>query len=87
MTSAKLRLSRDVSDLHPTRNKNILLFQDLVGLNALLLTQLDERELAFQLADLIGGFWICSRGNLSPPPHISCGRQTYSMVPTGDPAL
>jgi hypothetical protein len=86
MSHAKLRRLRDVSELHPTKIRNILLVRDLTVLNFALLIKLDEGELALQLADLIGGFSIFSRGDRTAPTHISCGRQTYS-ISTGGPAL
>jgi hypothetical protein len=78
MITAKLRRSRDVSEFHPTKIRNIFLVRDLAVLNLALLINLDAGELALQLADLIGEFSFLVQSDGTAPAYISCGRQACS---------
>jgi hypothetical protein len=87
MSPAKLRRSRDVSELHPVKIKNVLRLRDLATSKVGIFTRPDGQELALQLSGLIVKSWILALAQRTRTQHFSCVRRPTAGFRAGGLSL
>lgn len=87
MNSAKLRRSRDVSELQGSKIEKRFRIRHLAMLNMVFCVGSHREELARQAADLIAKLLIYGRPRRTERPHISSGRHRTASPIRGVPTL